>query len=368
MNTFIKPIKVLGLKIGTSIANLKYAFISTDGIDIYQTYQTGVLTLPPLLKTKIHLVLGKDIQSPDDKLLIETVENDVTAYFKETLSYILPLLVEKPDLIGIEGPNIAIDAKKCYTYQLGKAKQLFDLFKIPVVSHFHNADLLNGGRGSPITTTYYNALALRLEKPALFIHIGGVSALHGIGPLGQMISFDCAPGNALLNDFTEKHARLAMDYNGKLAATGCPDLKIIDTLMRHPFFSKCPPKSIDRNFFQDKSEHFEGLGLEDGAATITLFIATAIARAAHDFLPTLPRLSYVCGSGAENPTLVHMLKNTLKEYNIPLNNTKDLNINDASAIAFLSARRYYSLPITFPATTGVSAPITGGKIYNGEEK
>ncbi len=368
MNTPIKPLNVLALMIGSSVESLKYSFISTDGVDIYQTYKTGVLPLPTLLKTKIRLVMGKNIQDPNDKFLIKTVESDVTAYLKNTLDELLKDLEQKPDLIGLEGPNIALDYKAQYTYQLGKGKQIFEAFHIPVVSHLHNADILNGGKGNPISTTYYNALALKMEKPVLFIHIGGISSLHGIGPLGQMIAFDCGPGNALLNDFMEKHAKLSMDYNGKAAANGTPDIKIVESLMHHHFFEKKPPKSLDRNYFQDKAEHFEGLSIEDGAATITLLIATAIADAAHRFLPVLPCLSFVCGSGAENPTLVHFIKQALKEYHIPLSSLDEsLHIDDASACAFLSARRFYQLPITFPSTTGVAAPITGGKIYFGEE-
>ena len=164
--------------------------------------------------------MGKNIQNLDDKFLIETVESDVTSYLKDVIKGLLENLEQKPDLIGIEGPNIALDYKACYTYQLGKGKQIFDFFQIPVVSHFHNADILNGGKGSPISTTYYNALSLKMEKPVLFIHIGGISSLHGIGRLGEMISFDCGPGNALLNDFMEKHAGLSMDFNGKAAASG----------------------------------------------------------------------------------------------------------------------------------------------------
>lgn len=367
MNTLIKPLNVLALMIGSSVESLKYSFISTDGVDIYQTYKTGSVPLPALLRTKIHLVFGKNIQNPDDKFLIETVESDVTTYFKDVIEKLLPMLGEKPDLIGIEGPTIALDYKARYTYQLGKGKQIFESFQIPVVSHFHNADILNGGKGNPIDTTYYNALALRIEKPVLFIHIGGISSLHGIGPLGQMVAFDCGPGNALLNDFMEKHARLSMDYNGKTASIGTPDQKTIESLMHHRFFEKKPPKSLDRNYFQDKAEHFEGLSLENGAATITSFIAESVARAAHDFLPVLPCHSFVCGGGAENPTLVHMLKKALKQYNISISTAdENLHIHDASAIAFLSARRLYQLPITFPSTTGVSAPIAGGKIYNGE--
>ena len=40
----------------------------------------------------------------------------------------------------------------------------------------------------------------------------------------------------------------------------------------------------------------------------------------------------------------------------------DPNFIEAEMIAFLSARSYYDLPITFPKTTGVKVPLCGGKL------
>ena len=48
-------------------------------------------------------------------------------------------------------------------------------------------------------------------------------------------------------------------------------------------------------------------------------------------------------------------------------NEKQLGINfdyiEAELIAYLSARSIYKLPFTFPSTTGVSKPLSGGKLY-----
>ena len=48
-------------------------------------------------------------------------------------------------------------------------------------------------------------------------------------------------------------------------------------------------------------------------------------------------------------------------------NEKQLGINfdyiEAELIAYLSARSLYRLPITFPSTTGVAKPLSGGKLF-----
>ena len=37
---------------------------------------------------------------------------------------------------------------------------------------------------------------------------------------------------------------------------------------------------------------------------------------------------------------------------------------ESELIAYLSARSIYNLPITFPNTTGVSQPSSGGKLFS----
>ncbi|MBR6409284.1 MAG: anhydro-N-acetylmuramic acid kinase [Alphaproteobacteria bacterium] len=363
----IKPLNVLALMSGTSIESIRYALISTDGVDIYQTYLSSYVPIAEFLRSKIALILGKRADNPDDKILIDPVENDVTRLMIDVVREIMGSFSQKIDLIGVEGPTIIHDAQQKYTYQLGKGRQIFDEFSIPVVTHFHNADLLNGGQGSPITATYYHALASNFEKPALFINVGGITSLTYIGELGEMVAFDCGPGNAMLNDFMKKHAHVAMDYNGQMAALGTAHTKIVSGLMKHDFFAKLPPKSLDRNAFKDKEEHFEGLSVADGAATIVEFIAQSVYHAVIEMLPQKPKTALICGGGAMNPSLVRAIRFKLKQEDIDtFASHDDVKADDATAIGFLAARRFYNLPITFPSTTGVSAPLIGGKIYSKE--
>ena len=36
---------------------------------------------------------------------------------------------------------------------------------------------------------------------------------------------------------------------------------------------------------------------------------------------------------------------------------------EAEAFAYLAVRKLYNLPITFPGTTGINEPSTGGKVH-----
>ena len=83
-----------------------------------------------------------------------------------------------------------------------------------------------------------------------------------------------------------------------------------------------------------------------------------------DFLPKKVQQIIITGGGYRNINLINRLRDRLK---IKILSEKELGINfdyiEAELIAFLSARSIYNLPITFPTTTGVSKPSSGGKIY-----
>lgn len=365
MTMMIKPLNILGLMGGTALDGIKISMINTDGIDVYAVKFARKVLYPDTLRQKIRAIIGKKTTSPEDAALIENTDAEFTDFLYETIKEILSEYAEIPDYIGLEGPTICHDAQNAYTYQLGKGKILAQKTGIKVVTHFHNADILNGGQGSPVMATYYSALSQNLEKPVAFINVGGITSIIWTGHLGEITAFDCGPGNALIDDWVFKHANMMMDYNGKLAATGVVHEKIVSQMMKHDFFAKYPPKSADRNSFNDKAEHLEGLSLADGAATATALICESVAYSLALYLPEIPKSAIICGGGAQNPALVRIMRQKLKEMNIEtaLSDIFEYQIGDAQAAAFLAARRVYSLPITFPTTTGVPMPICGGVIY-----
>ncbi|MBO4284718.1 MAG: anhydro-N-acetylmuramic acid kinase [Alphaproteobacteria bacterium] len=363
----IKALNVLALMCSGALKSVKCALVSTDGVDIYQTYLKKRFVLPDDLRVQIVSVMGKNVALLNEKTLIDAADDNLTAFLIDIIEEIKNQTPVKIDLLGIEGPTIALDAAQKYTYQLGRGRQIFEHFALPTATHFHNSDILHGGQGAPLTATYYQALALKLIKPTLFIDIGGVTTLTFIGTLGQICAFDAAPGNALLDRFMQKHAGVDIDYNGKSAALGTPDFKIVANLMRCDFFEKKPPKALVRDAFKNKEEHFEGLSVKDGAATIVEFIAEAVDLSVKTLLPEKPASTVICGGGAQNPTLVRAIRQKLKNENIKTEDILPRFLpDDGEAFAFLAARTFYALPITFPSTTGVATPLSGGKLYSKE--
>ena len=191
----------------------------------------------------------------------------------------------------------------------------------------------------------------------VFVNIGGVSNITAIGSQGEMLAFDTGPGNALLDDWAVKHTGLARDVDGALAAQGTADKIAVEKFLAVPFFKAAPPKSLDRNSFARIS--VEGLSAADGAATLVEVTTRAIARAT-DWLKEPAKTWVICGGGRHNPTIMTSLEQKLPNVKTAEDFGFDGDAMEAEAWAYLAVRSLKKLPLTFPGTTRVSAPMTGG--------
>jgi anhydro-N-acetylmuramic acid kinase len=79
-------------------------------------------------------------------------------------------------------------------------------------------------------------------------------------------------------------------------------------------------------------------------------------------VPRQPSSWIVAGGGANNPTMMRMLAERVRPARVE--RADDLGWRgdaiEAQAFGFLAIRSLKGLPLTFPTTTGVPAPLTGG--------
>ena len=103
--------------------------------------------------------------------------------------------------------------------------------------------------------------------------------------------------------------------------------------------------------------------VEDGAATLTAITAAAVATIV-PHLPEAPTSWIVCGGGTSNPTLMRMLVERLAPARVKtaLDVGWKADALEAQAFAYLAVRSLRGLPLTFPTTTGVPRPLTGGVV------
>ena len=361
----INGLNCLGLMGTSTFGGVELALIRTDGLDILERKRAYVVPYPDEMKEKVRSVLGLKRDVDDNEKKLQEVDLEISDFYIQLIKDFVSECGETIDVVGIEGITVLHNPNIQYTYQLGNGRYIASKTGIKVVTHFRNADICSGGQGTPISSVYFNAMAADETKPIAFVNISGKASLTWIGSFGEMVGFDCGPGDNFINNWTSKHAHMDNDYNGRLAIMGQVHEKIVNSLMHHKFFAKFPPKSAYTGIFADKAEHLEGLSLEDGAATATAFVAESICYSICLYLPEIPKKIIVCGKGAGNPTLMRFIRQripsvevfTSKEIGIPID-TVNAEVN-----AFLSARTLYGLPITFPSTTGVAEPMSGGEIY-----
>ena len=102
--------------------------------------------------------------------------------------------------------------------------------------------------------------------------------------------------------------------------------------------------------------------MEDGAATLTEFTARIIISALKATDHNKGKI-ILCGGGRKNNFLIKRLKEEnraiklIDEYGI------DGDFVESQAFAYLAIRSYLKLPISFPSTTGVKEPCTGGEVF-----
>jgi anhydro-N-acetylmuramic acid kinase len=226
---------------------------------------------------------------------------------------------------------------------------------------FRAADVASGGQGAPFVPVYHRALAQSLERegPIVLVNIGGVSNITYIDGDDTLIACDTGPGNALLDDFMLRTTKQRFDSEGRFAEQGAVDEAWIQRGLQLPFFSLPPPKSLDRNDFA--SLKLPDIAPADGAATLTAFTAAGIARIV-PLLPKPPRSWIVVGGGARNLTMMRMLSERLAPATVESGDALGWSGDaiEAQAFGFLAARSLKGLPLSYPATTGVPMPMTGG--------
>jgi anhydro-N-acetylmuramic acid kinase len=359
----------IGLMSGTSLDGVDIALIETDGERVAAFGPTGYrpYTDPERGLLREALAEAVNLTRRDARPgVIGEAERAVTLAHAEAVAAFLArnhIAREGIDIVGFHGQTVLHRPAQRLTVQIGDAEALAKAIRVPVMHDFRAADVAAGGQGAPFVPVYHRALAQsqRREGPVCVVNIGGVSNITYIDGADTLIACDTGPGNALLDDFMLRVRGQRFDNEGWLAAQGYPDADWIAHALQHPFFAQSPPKSLDRNDFA--SLPLPDMAPADGAATLTAFTAAAIARVV-PLLPRPPESWIVAGGGARNPTMLGMLRERVAPASVESAEALGWSTDaiEAQAFAYLAARGLQGLPLSYPSTTGVPVPMTGGVI------
>lgn len=361
--------RALGLMSGTSLDGVDVALIETDGVTIGAFGPAKTYPYSESDRAVFRQAYG-EARSLTDRTarpgVIKEAEVLVTLRHAEAVEAFMAsegVDAGSVDVVGFHGQTVFHDPSRALTVQIGDGQALTDRLGVPVAWDFRAADMAAGGQGAPLAPVFHRALAetASVALPVLFLNLGGVANITYVGSGGELIAFDTGPGNGLLDDWTRERTGKPFDEGGALAASGNASDTILRTLLAQPYFSLPPPKSLDRDAFS--IEALEELSDADGAATLLQFSARGVALSL-EHLPERPRACYASGGGRHNNALMRALVEALKGIDLELLEALgfDGDATEAQAFAFLAVRSLDGMPLSYPLTTGVPTPQTGGKI------
>lgn len=355
---------VIGLMSGTSVDAVDAALIETDGEEHIRPI--SFIERPyadeerKLIRDAARRALAMPQPGPDP--FIVEAGRILTHAHAEAIAR-LPG-AETATLIGFHGQTVAhrppsSGATHPFTWQIGDAALLARLTGKPVVHDFRTADVAAGGEGAPLAPGFHRALASRLAQPLGVLNLGGVGNLTWFDGT-RWGGFDTGPANGLLDDWVAQHRLGSFDRDGRVAASGTVHEDRVARMCASGWFAVAGPKSLDRGDFS--LDAVAGLSAADGAATLAAFTAETICRALA-LLPVGLKRLLVTGGGRRNPVLMRMIAERTHVRTDPVEAVGwHGDALEAQAFAWLAVRHLYGLALSWPETTGVSKPQTGGRL------
>jgi anhydro-N-acetylmuramic acid kinase len=359
---------VMGYMSGTSLDGVDVAVLETDGERIDAFGSSAMIAFSAAERAALEKATRDALAWEglgEEPLSFGLAAEVIEAAHLRAGRHVIERLGRLPDLVGFHGQTLLHRPERKLSVQIGDPQVIADGLGVSVVAQMRQDDLLAGGQGAPLVPAYHAALAekIGLGGPMAFLNLGGVANLTWIGADGALMACDTGPGNGLIDQIVQAHGAGRYDDGGRIAAAGTVDRAVLADLLSHPHFRGEGPKSLDRYDFP--LEWAEACSLEDAAATLTAFTAEAVAVTAR-FLPQAPKVWVICGGGSHNPTLMKALCERLGDCRTADEVGLRSDFVEAEAMAFLAARSLRGLPLTFPGTTGVSRPLTGGTILRPE--
>lgn len=357
-----KAIWALGTMSGTSLDGVDAALLRTDGETIFDFGASDYRPYSVAERAVISAAFG---QWPDGENVTAAAELVETAHAELLDGFV------GADLIGFHGQTLAHDPTGRGTHQAGNGNVLAEVLNTPVVWDFRTSDVEMGGQGAPLAPFFHFACAkwIKAEAPLVFLNLGGVGNLTWVDPnkptpesAGALLAFDTGPANAPINDLLMQRLGKSYDQDGVLGLKGDVDEALVEAFLDHRHFHVIPPKSLDRNDFNEDLAPINALNDADACATLTAIAAASVAKGI-EHCPSPPTRVLVTGGGRHNRAMMAMLAALL---DCPVAPVEDVGLDgdmlEAQAFGYLAVRVMRGMATSAPSTTAVAAPVGGGKI------
>lgn len=355
---------------------------SLDGIDV---------AICEVDDTSVDLVAFSTIPYPDDvferirRLLntgtaslrdVSSLEFDLArAYASALRSVVDPTTL---DAVGVHGQTMWHEPPLS-TWQAGNVSVLATLLETTVVGDMRTADVADGGQGAPLVPLFDEAMFRQDTEATVCLNIGGMANMTILPPRqspgdshssGEVIAFDCGPGNVLINAAVKLTFGKSFDSGGAIAEAGRPIRALCDEILAHPWLALDPPKSTGREVFNDELAAFyvkkyahPSMPSEDVVRTITEATALIIADHVRRYASSAQRI-IVSGGGVHNSVIMSVLASTLPAVDIIKSDDVGIpsDAKEAMCWAWLADRTLRGLPSNIPSVTGARRPHVLGVV------
>jgi anhydro-N-acetylmuramic acid kinase len=362
-------VRILGIMTGTSADGMDLCLVEFTGNDVAPTFRivdSASISYPADFKQIFSNPTIMDFPQ------IQRYDTSLAQWMNHEIS----ALKLDFDFIANHGQTI-FHQPPDFTLQIGNAAWMADLLHSPVIHDFRSADMRATGQGAPLIPIVDKFLLQCDEHWTSALNIGGISNISFIPPScvsSDIMAFDTGPGNMLLDQCIEAFTKGEnhFDIDGKFAAEGKVDDKLLAWLIRHPYFSKPIPKSTGREDFGD--DYFKSI-LEFAhpttrgnwlnlVSTLTEFTVQSIVTSINQFNTNPIKEIFVSGGGALNKEIMRRLSKALAPTKISIlkKNGIDSNNKEAFGFAYLGYLFLNGFPGNIPSVTGATHHCVLGNI------
>lgn len=272
--------------------------------------------------------------------------------------------------IGSHGQTMRhrVDLDPPFTLQIGDPNVIAAGTGITTVADFRRRDVALGGQGAPLAPAFHDWLFADDRRRGV-LNLGGIAnlTLPGAGP-GQATGFDTGPANTLMDGWMRRHRNTDYDADGEFAASGSVQDKLLERLLRDPYFALPPPKSTGFEYFNQPWLDAQLDGFSYSAADVqATLLALSVRSIADSLAASASGIDTVvaCGGGVHNAFLMRELAAAIAPAR--LTTTAELGIDpdwvEAAAFAWLASRTLAGKAGNLPSVTGASSPAVLGAVY-----
>jgi anhydro-N-acetylmuramic acid kinase len=275
----------------------------------------------------------------------------------------------RPAVIGSHGQTVWHGPRDvpANTLQIAEAAVIAERTGLPTISDFRTRDVAAGGQGAPLVPAFDLFLYGSGGLTAV-VNVGGIANVSLVGGGRLHAAFDTGPGNVLMDEAVRRATggRGDFDRGGRWAAAGRVDENLLRKLLKHPFFRRLPPKSLDRSTFGPEylsaiAPSLRRATLPDSLATLAELTARSLWLGSIENAPGEISRVVVSGGGALNAHLMRRLAALFSPKPV-LRTELPVMAKEAACFAWLALRSLDGKSGNLPSATGARGPRILGKI------